>query len=93
MAAGLHVSGGFGALAAGPCTAQSEPQRGAPGCSITNPILKLRSSRYRIFADLERQAERFPRALHRNGGAPHEVVIACRWNHCPSSELLRQVAG
>jgi hypothetical protein len=41
--------------------------------------LKLRSSRYRIFADLERQAERFPRALHRNGGAPHEVVIAGRW--------------
>jgi hypothetical protein len=58
---------------------QSEPQRGAPGCSITNSILKLRSSRYRIFADLERQAERFPRALHRNGGAPHEVVIAGRW--------------
>jgi 5-aminolevulinate synthase len=33
--------------------------------------------RYRVFADLERQVGRFPRAIHRNGGVPREIVVWC----------------
>ena len=33
--------------------------------------------RYRIFADLERQVGRFPRAIYRRGGAKREITIWC----------------
>ncbi len=33
--------------------------------------------RYRVFADLERQVGRFPRAIWRNGAAAREIVIWC----------------
>jgi 5-aminolevulinate synthase len=33
--------------------------------------------RYRVFADLERQVGRFPRAIWRNGTAAREIVIWC----------------
>ncbi len=33
--------------------------------------------RYRVFADLQRQVGRFPRAIHRDGSTEKEVVIWC----------------
>src|SRR5499426_661481 len=45
---------------------------------FTNALARLRDERrYRVFADLERQAGRFPRAIWHSAEGPRDVIVWC----------------
>ena len=60
------------------CTAPRAFRRLDYGAFFDTALDQLRDeSRYRVFADLERQAGRFPHAIWHSSAGPREVVIWC----------------